>query len=298
MQKQRRFNRESSWRCVEYWLAKGYSLDQAHKQISNKQSEISVKQKGKIVTDTARSNLRAAALKRNTEEYWYERYGDNAESYRLAYKKRLSENGRKSAKNRNNLTSTPRRKEFWMKRGYTEEQAKNKVSDTQATFTLAKCVEKYSEELGVEIWNKRQQKWRKSFEQNDMEHIKLKMRNNASPGFYSLDNVPTYDLLFYLLLIKEKEEQWIKYGLTKHNVTKRWGRTGRKLNYTILYQKRFEPRVAVNMETSIRERFGKQHDSSYFKLTELVQPTKIFELCEIISPFDSTVKEIINEQFF
>ncbi|NBT09381.1 MAG: hypothetical protein EBS98_11385, partial [Chitinophagia bacterium] len=116
MQKQRRFNRESSWRCVEYWLAKGYSLDQAHKQISNKQSEISVKQKGKIVTDTARSNLRAAALKRNTEEYWYERYGDNAESYRLAYKKRLSENGRKSAKNRNNLTSTPRRKEFWMKR--------------------------------------------------------------------------------------------------------------------------------------------------------------------------------------
>jgi len=52
--------------------------------------------------------------------------------------------------------------EYWLKKGYTEEEAKEKLSERQRTFTLEKCIKKYGEEKGLEIWKDRQFRWKKS----------------------------------------------------------------------------------------------------------------------------------------
>jgi len=59
--------------------------------------------------------------------------------------------------------------EYWIKKGYSEEEAKEKVSERQRTFTLEKCIEKYGLEDGYKRWKERQEKWKKSLF-NSFEH--------------------------------------------------------------------------------------------------------------------------------
>lgn len=48
---------------------------------------------------------------------------------------------------------------YWIKKGYSEEDAKQKVSERQSTFTLEKCIAKYGEEEGTRRYTERQTKW-------------------------------------------------------------------------------------------------------------------------------------------
>ena len=52
--------------------------------------------------------------------------------------------------------------EYWIAKGYTEEQAREKILERQRTFTLEKCIKKYGEEEGRKRFEDRQAKWRKS----------------------------------------------------------------------------------------------------------------------------------------
>ena len=56
--------------------------------------------------------------------------------------------------------------EYWVNEGYSEEEAKLKVKESQATFTLEKCIIKYGKAEGTKIFNKRQTKWKKSLHEN------------------------------------------------------------------------------------------------------------------------------------
>lgn len=51
---------------------------------------------------------------------------------------------------------------YWTNKGYTEEEAREKVAERQRTFTLEKCIEKYGLEDGYKKWKERQEKWTKS----------------------------------------------------------------------------------------------------------------------------------------
>ena len=48
---------------------------------------------------------------------------------------------------------------YWINKGYSEEEAKQKVSERQSTFTLEKCIAKYGEEEGKRRYAERQTKW-------------------------------------------------------------------------------------------------------------------------------------------
>ncbi len=52
--------------------------------------------------------------------------------------------------------------EYWLNKGYSEEEAKKKLSERQRTFTLEKCIEKYGEEEGKRIYEDRQRRWIRS----------------------------------------------------------------------------------------------------------------------------------------
>ena len=78
------------------------------------------------------------------------------------YKKRgLSENDRVKfnknvAKNRSYNTTL----EFYINKGYSEEEAKAELKKRQQTFTLEKCIERYGIEEGTKRWKERQDKWK------------------------------------------------------------------------------------------------------------------------------------------
>lgn len=56
----------------------------------------------------------------------------------------------------------PSNKEYWIKRGYSEKDSMVKVSNSQRTFSKDICIEKYGKERGLEVFNRRQIKWRES----------------------------------------------------------------------------------------------------------------------------------------
>ena len=64
--------------------------------------------------------------------------------------------------------------EYWINKGYTENEARKIISQQTGTFTLEKCIEKYGVEEGTKRFNERQIKWQKSL------HNSLK--NNATNG--------------------------------------------------------------------------------------------------------------------
>lgn len=49
--------------------------------------------------------------------------------------------------------------QYWMNKGFSEEEARKKISARQRTFTKQKCIEKYGEEEGLKVWQARQEKW-------------------------------------------------------------------------------------------------------------------------------------------
>ena len=62
--------------------------------------------------------------------------------------------------------TNPKRKEYWLDKGFSEDEAINRISISQSTFSLSKCIEKFGEEKGMEIWETRQKKWQESLQNN------------------------------------------------------------------------------------------------------------------------------------
>jgi len=59
---------------------------------------------------------------------------------------------------------SPNQKEYYMVKGYSEEESIKMVSERQKTFSLDKCIEKYGEEKGYKRWLDRQEKWLTSYQ--------------------------------------------------------------------------------------------------------------------------------------
>lgn len=56
--------------------------------------------------------------------------------------------------------------EYWLNKGFNEEEAKIKLKERQTTFTLEKCIAKYGEVEGIEVYNERQINWQKTMFEN------------------------------------------------------------------------------------------------------------------------------------
>ena len=286
----RKFNRSSSWGCVEYWIAKGFTEPEAKLHISRKQQEINQKRKNNKHSEETKRKISESNKKLSSLEYWTNKFGKDGEKKFNEYKESLKLNGLKTSnilksKNINRRTTTPRCKEFWINKGFSEQEATKKVSETQSTFSLNKCIEKHGEELGILIWNNRQEKWKKSLKQNNFEIIRAKQRDNAHIGFYTETNFGGENtLLFYLLLVDNSKDKVLKYGLTKHaDVKDRWGVNRKDFKYEVLFSKRLESAKAVALETILRDKYkGKLVNS--FRLTEII------DLDEL-----NNVRSIINE---
>lgn len=72
---------------------------------------------------------------------------------------------------------------WWLKKGYTEDEAKSLISERQKTFTKEKCIEKYGEAKGNIVYANRQQQWRSTIDKKFSKETQNQWR--ASGAFFS-----------------------------------------------------------------------------------------------------------------
>lgn len=74
---------------------------------------------------------------------------------------------------------------YWINKGYSEEEAKEKVSERQSTFTLEKCIAKYGEEEGTRRYVERQKNWSAKVEEQYRQGLFSKIPHSQNSNIYS-----------------------------------------------------------------------------------------------------------------
>ncbi len=142
---------------IEYWLNKGYSKEEAILQIEGQ----------KLVS------LRGCVARFGEEEgvkIWKER------------ENKRSEAGKKGSTNL----------QYWLNKGYSEQEAIIKRKEKQTTFSLDICIQKYGEEEGKKRFTERQNKWNKSLSTGGK--LKIGYSKISQELFYKLlENYGVYD---------------------------------------------------------------------------------------------------------
>ena len=64
---------------------------------------------------------------------------------------------------------------YYVNKGFSEEESKILLKDRQTTFSLEKCIKKYGEELGLQRWKDRQEKWLNNYTHNNYSKISQKL---------------------------------------------------------------------------------------------------------------------------
>ena len=133
---------------------------------------------------------------------------------------------------------------YWLNRGYSEQESKDKISERQSTFSLAKCIEKHGEELGRQVWLNRQEKWQESLQNKSIEEIQqinMKKSTGRMNQLFNSDpvvkNIPA--ILYYIKFYNDEIEFW-KIGITSKTIKERFGtqenvKMHHDLNYEVLF---------------------------------------------------------------
>lgn len=74
---------------------------------------------------------------------------------------------------------------YWINKGYSEEEAKEKVSERQSTFTLEKCIAKYGEKEGTRRYIERQKNWSAKVEEQYQQGLFSKIPYSQNSSIYS-----------------------------------------------------------------------------------------------------------------
>lgn len=157
---------------VEFWKQKGYNEEEAI--------------------------FHSRACRPVMPEYWIKRFDYNREDAIIKAKEAKEKNNKQGGKVAGSRDMKELREssirciEYWLKKGYNEEEAKEKVRDIQATFTLEKCQAKHGPEKGRQIWEKRQEKWQNSLnklDQNELNSRKSSNYDNLIKSGYSREQI-------------------------------------------------------------------------------------------------------------
>lgn len=138
---------------VEYWLSRGFSVEE--------------------------SKLKTELHLMNTQRAFIVKYGEE-EGVKLFRERKVKEG----------KLHSPRSIEYWVNKGFSIDESKNKVSEGQNKFSLLKCIEKYGEVEGKKIFTERQNKWQESLTKNG--NMKMGYSKISQELFYNI--LETYDI--------------------------------------------------------------------------------------------------------
>jgi len=165
--------------CGEYWVNKGYSKEEAINEISKQQQKSS-----KCVKIRHGKSKKRLAHKGYSEEE-IKRLCLTPANIDFWVNKGFSENDAKDMVSKNQINAakhvnfekrlTPTNIEYWIERGFNYRQSKVKVIERQTTFSLEICIQKYGEEAGLKRFNDRQIKWLTNYKRNNFSKVSQKL---------------------------------------------------------------------------------------------------------------------------
>lgn len=79
----------------------------------------------------------------------------------------------------------PRQINYWINKGFSQQESKNKVHQRQITFSLQKCISKYGQHQGTEIWKRRQDKWQNTLNNKSSQQIQRINKDKIINSFRS-----------------------------------------------------------------------------------------------------------------
>ena len=160
------YKKEHNYQCIEYYqrLYPELTLEQCI-ELKNKRIKDGVKKR----PDNTKENNPGHRSKTTEEErrrrspmcieYWEWKYPEMTEDER----RDLWQNHVNLIKTKlKNPVNQPKCVEHWLAKGYSIEQAKQIISDSQRTFSKEICISKYGKDDGEKIFKARQEKWQKS----------------------------------------------------------------------------------------------------------------------------------------
>jgi hypothetical protein len=149
--------------CEEYWVNKGYSKEESKLEISKQQ-----KKSSKCVK-THHGKSKKMLREKGYSEEEIKRICLTPSNTEFWVNKGYSENESKDIINKNQINAAkqvnfekriiPSNIEYWINKGYSKEESRQNVSEHQSTFSLDKCILKYGEENGKKRFTERQNKW-------------------------------------------------------------------------------------------------------------------------------------------
>lgn len=270
------FDRRASWRCIEYWTGKGYSEEDARKQISEKQRSINNKKKNHSHSPETKRKISKALKRVFTDEWFKQKYGHRAEEERRLYKERQRNRAIKALKTKkkngfNFRKSSIRCVEYWLAKGYSEEEARFNVSLSQSR-SLGFYIKKYPLDEALRRWKKKNDSWFRSMftekTPEELSRINEKRKMNAHVGYYTEKTIKRFDNLYFyaFVFIDEDGTKAIKYGLTKQNhLYKRWSP---HLVSNVLFFEKLPPEIALKIEQDLNKKFKRSYQPNVIQTTE------------------------------
>jgi len=161
--------------CVESWQLKGFSLEEAKKNISELQVKNSSKVKNRFIP--SKENLKKngftddeiikKTLTPSKIEFWL------AKNFSLEEAKDLVSKNQSFASKHVDYSNRllPNNINYWFNLGYSYLHARKKVKERQKTFSLDICIKKYGEIDGLIRFNERQIKWLKNYKKSNFSKI-------------------------------------------------------------------------------------------------------------------------------
>jgi len=161
--------------CIEYWVNKGLTIEEAEVEISKQQKESSKHVKtyyGKskkmlIEKGYSQEEINRICLTPTKTEFWVNKGYSECEANDIIRENQI--NAAKQVDFEKRLL--PSNIQYWVEKGFNYLQAKEKVTERQTTFSLDICVQKYGEEDGLKRFNERQIKWLTNYKRTNFSKI-------------------------------------------------------------------------------------------------------------------------------
>lgn len=137
----------------------------------------------------------------------------------------------------------------------TEEEAKIALKESQTTFSLKKCIEKYGEIEGTKRWEERQDKWQNTLNSKSEEE-KIKINMSKSSGKNNVSNKNGYCLLYYIRFYNNEDNfnVW-KIGITGKSVEERFKLNLLKVKHNLDYEIKFAQKYKTVDEAYSKEQY-------------------------------------------
>lgn len=181
--------------CIGYWMNKGFSKNEAIEQISIQQ------QKSAECVKNRHGKSKQMLIKKGYSEEYINRICLTPSNIQFWVNKGFSEDEAKEfvTKNQSNATKhvnyekrlIPNNLGYWINKGFSEEDSKQKVSEYQSTFSLNKCIQKYGKVEGEKRFTERQNKWLNSLLTNG--NMVIGYSKISQELFYKI--LETYDIM-------------------------------------------------------------------------------------------------------